>query len=70
MFTLTIETTGAAFTIESNGDDNGAPDIGPELARILRKIADDIDGVIEAGLDGTARDRNGSTVARWSLTDD
>jgi hypothetical protein len=56
MFTVTIETDNDAFT----------PDPRPELARILRRVADHI----EAGLDaGTLADINGNTVGSFSLTE-
>ena len=55
-FTLTIETAGAAFE----------EDPGPEIARILRVIADQHENNVRG--QGTARDHNGNTVARWRLT--
>ncbi|MGA9527145.1 MAG: hypothetical protein WBS24_03405 [Terriglobales bacterium] len=64
MFTLTIETHNAAFV---GADDDFGP--GPELARILRELADRLDLVGTAPKDGTVRDFNGNTVGTWTLED-
>ena len=56
MFDLKIETGNAAFA-----DDPG------ELARILRELADKLDGRFDpdAGISGGLRDANGNTVGQW-----
>lgn len=41
-FTLNIKCDGAAFTQVTNDDDNGKSHAGPEVAALLRKIADRI----------------------------
>ena len=57
MFTLTIKTDNAAF----------ADDPRPEVARILRKLADRVDD--ETGdTSWSVRDINGNTVGHWTLT--
>ena len=75
MFQLTINTAGAAFTVESNDEENGTPNPGPELARLLRTLADKIDqgaadwsGATIRERRGTLVDTNGSSVGRWSLS--
>lgn len=59
MFTLSINTDNAAFE-----DDRGA-----EVARILRMIADEVEGGVDrdSGHDGNGRDINGNTVGKWEL---
>lgn len=65
MFTLSIKTAGAAFTHETNDETNGEPDPGPEVARLLREAADQIDsGYTRGGL----YDINGNTVGEWKLS--
>lgn len=56
-FTLTIDTAGAAFEEEP----------ATELARLLRHIADSVESTY-TGSHEFARDTNGNTVARWTLT--
>ena len=58
-FRLVISTDNAAFS----GDDHG-----PELARILRQIAQRLDnaGSIPDGIDGNARDINGNRCGYYS----
>ena len=58
-FRLTIGTDNSAFS----GDD-----YGPELARILRKIAQRLDdaGSIPDGIDGTVSDSNGNRCGYYS----
>ena len=74
MFTLTIRTAGAAFTVESNDEDNGTPNAGPELARILRSIADDVESIATEGVERvntqSVIDVNGNRVGGWKLTDE
>jgi hypothetical protein len=56
MFTVKIETDGAAF-------EEGA---GEELARILRKLADRVDRHMYPGAAaGNLLDLNGNTVCEW-----
>ena len=63
MFTLKIETGNAAFE-----------PAGPELARILRKLADEVENIYAAGDrggSGTLRDFNGNTVGTyWYLPEE
>lgn len=59
MFMVTIET----------GNDAFMPDAGPELARLLRDLADTVsDGALPRYTEasGTMRDINGTTVLQWS----
>ncbi len=60
MFHLTIKTDGAAFTDEDTGESNP----GPEVSRLLSKIADDIN---DGSTGGVLRDYNGQNVGTWSL---
>ena len=60
-FTLNIATDNAAFHDEGDGD---AFDPGPELARILRKLADTLDGPDRYPDNGMLRDVNGNRVDR------
>ena len=63
-FTLKIDTDNAAFYDDSDGD---AFDPGPELARIFRELADQVEeGDLYA--EGAVRDVNGNTVGRWTLS--
>lgn len=65
MFRLEFVTDGAAFV-----DDDGNPDAGPEIARILRGIADWYDSGIYS-VNGPARpvyDVNGNRIGQWRLT--
>ena len=55
MFKLQMDTDNAAF-----GDD----DKGPEVARILREIAERIEDGDESG---TCRDINGNTCGAWQF---
>jgi hypothetical protein len=55
------------LTVESNDEDNGAPNPGPELARLLRRLADDIEGRTTAGR-GALIDTNGNEAGTWTLT--
>lgn len=61
MFTLTIQTDGAAFE-----------DPGRELARILRHLARELPilacPIVPGDVDGKLRDVNGNTCGRWELT--
>jgi len=65
MLTLTINTDGAAFTIQSADADNGTPNPGPEVARLLRQVARDIEAHGITG--GTLVDDNGNACGAWSL---
>jgi hypothetical protein len=60
-FKLHIDTDNDAFSDESS----------TEIARILRDLADDLDGTGEIGEDYSEklRDYNGNTVGRASVTD-
>lgn len=61
-FTVTITTDNAAFA-----DD----DLGPELARILRRLADTVAGCSRDDIDGyTLRDINGNRVGEADFYDD
>ena len=61
MFTLSIQTDNAA--IEGN-------DFGPELAHILRGVADSIEGsTAEDKEDANISDSNGNKVGKWSTND-
>lgn len=51
MIAITIETGNAAFA----GDNRG-----PEIARILRRLADEVGG--KGGYEGTLRDCNGNVI--------
>lgn len=58
-FSLTINTDNAAF------DDD---DAGPELARILRRLADTLDARIDARWNtGNVMDANGNNVGAWTV---
>ena len=53
-FELSVDTGNAAFD----------PAPGDELARILRRVADELE---DGHTSGTVRDHNGNTVGRWEL---
>lgn len=59
MFTLTIQTGGAAFEYA-----------GTELARILHRVADDLaaNGTFHGSGTVSVRDINGNTCGSWSFT--
>lgn len=63
MFRIEIETGNAAFL----------PDAGPEVARLLRELADRLDGDdlprYTPGASGGTRDLNGNTVLRWEWSE-
>jgi len=61
MFALTLHTDGAAFTDE----DTGAPDLAPEVARILRELSNRLDAY-GMGTDGTLMDAYGNVVGEWA----
>jgi hypothetical protein len=61
MFKLEFATDNAAF-----GDDPGA-ELGTEVARILRAVADEVESGVTSGV---AKDYNGNTVGAWLLTVD
>lgn len=63
MLNLNIKTTGAAFY-----DDDGTPNPGPELARLLRNLADRIEGADgEDGDSGPLYDANGNRAGYFDL---
>lgn len=64
MFRVEIETSNAAF---SDGESEFA---GPELARILRALADRVEGGIPTGDGASLRDVNGNTVGAWAYQSD
>lgn len=69
MFALKIETDNAAFTDE----DSGQPAPAPEIARILRLIADSLTlSDIPLGGDEThiVRDINGNRVGQWAYSEE
>lgn len=64
-FRLTMLTNNAAFHVESNDEDHGTHDPGPEVARLLREAADKIDrGVTRSSL----IDLNGANVGSFEFT--
>ena len=63
MFNLTIRTANAAFDEE---DGNA----GPELARILRELADRIDDGVPDGDTASLFDANGNRVGAWNYSSD
>jgi hypothetical protein len=70
MFTLQISTRNAAFKADGDVPAVNVYAARRELARILRRVAHDLEDS-SLGIDqGTARDANGNTVAEWVLTDD
>lgn len=56
-YTITIHTDGAAFHT-----DDGRPDAGPEVARILRDLADKVEPCRNLPARTGLRDTNGITV--------
>lgn len=59
-FTLYIDTVNDAF-LDAN--------LQPELARILRKLADTLEGEeYDSSNSGRLRDINGNTVGSWRIT--
>lgn len=64
-FSLEIKAGNAAFDTGTEGEVSGS-----EIARILRKLADNIDGIdLTDGHDGGLSDVNGNTVGFWSVDD-
>jgi hypothetical protein len=62
-FTLNIETDNSAFTDEATGE----PMPAPEIARILRLIADSLTDIpLDADERHLVRDYNGNSVGSWS----
>lgn len=60
---LTMTVDNAAFFDEENGRD------GSEVARILRRVANDVDATsLTGGERGRLRDYNGNDVGEWRLT--
>jgi len=59
MFELSISTDGAAF------HDSGETARADELARILRSVAESVEGGLT---EGRVRDVNGNGCGRWSIT--
>ena len=66
-FTLKIDTDNAAFYDDSDGNDF---DPGPELARLLRNLADTLDSPEVHDDSGTVRDINGNRVGTWEITEE
>lgn len=64
-FTVKIECGNAAFTDEAGNVTNDSA--APELARILREIADRIEAGTDYGWFKTIRDVNGNDVGRYAL---
>lgn len=66
---ITIDMDNAAFTYVTNDETNGEPNVGPEVARILRKLAGKVqDETWPHNLDGlTVNDINGHAVARTEV---
>lgn len=58
MMTVEIETDNEAFSDDARGH---------ELARILRNIADKVEGLGSHSDRGKAFDINGNSVARWEV---
>lgn len=67
-FKLNIACDGAAFTRETNDEDNGTPDPGPEVARLLRAMADRVEAGPFNGAD--LYDVNGNHVGRAAFRED
>ena len=66
-FVLTINTDGAAFTNVTNDEDNGTPNPAPEIARMLREAADQIE---HEGREGNVlRDINGHVCGHYRQED-
>ena len=63
-FTMNVKTSNAAFTDE----DSGAFNPGPELARILRDVADRMEGGYV--LSGSVFDINGNKVGSFETVED
>jgi hypothetical protein len=60
MFTLSIRTDNAAFE----------PERGSEVARILRHLADRLEGCGHYPNTGRVKDGNGNTVGEFTLTEE
>lgn len=69
-FTLNINTNGAAFTVESNDEDNGQYDPGPEVTRLLREAADKIEQGYGTVHRSSLIDINGATVGHFAFTEE
>ncbi len=65
-FTVSIDCGNAAFTAPY-ADDVTTETAAPELARILREIADQIEGGARYAWYQTVRDVNGNDVGRYAL---
>ena len=70
MFTLTIETDGAAFQVldPDDGEAEGYGATSAEVAYILRKLVDLLDRTAPSAGTGSLRDSNGNTVGSWRLS--
>lgn len=66
-FTLHVETGNAAF-YEDGGE--GAYDPGPELATLLRAVADRLDSTDPYPNNGIMHDVNGNSVGQWKITEE
>lgn len=66
-FTLNINTNGAAFTVESNDEDNGQYTPHYEVARLLQEVAYKVEGYHDRG---KILDVNGATVGHFEFTEE
>lgn len=61
----------ARFTLEINTDNDAfLPIAGDELARILRQVAEQIEGCEAESIHGTCRDYNGNKVGSYEQEGD
>lgn len=69
MFTLTINTDGAAFQVldPDDGEAAGYGACAAEVAYILRKLVDLLDKTAPDSGTGNLRDTNGNTCGSWLL---
>lgn len=67
MFSLQIKTDNAAFHEDDRSDEGEFPSGATlyECARILRSVAEDLEG---DSTSGTILDANGNSVGEWRLT--
>lgn len=71
-FTLTIKCDGAAFTRVTNDEDNGMSDAAPEVASLLRKMADRLERTtvpVIAGDEWPLFDSNGAMTGTAFFTE-
>lgn len=67
-FTVNIKCDNAAFA-NDDGDDTTPESAAPELARILREIAQKIEDGYDYDKFQTIRDINGNDVGRYAIKD-